>query len=187
MLCFQHKGGHRAGRVQKSQGVPRERKRREMRRWCVGSSEGQPAAARDAVRPQRLVSEKPSRDSPADGTNIHVSPLTAVGLVSLWSRGGRGRAGRRARLHGARGAAVTWPLPLLRPSPREPAALPVCLFSCSASRRFSVPRIAFTSRHPAAYSLLLTFSPFHPHYSHATASSLHRASTGTLLCSPSLI
>lgn len=65
--------------------VPRERKGRKMHGCRVGSSEGQAAAQRAAVRPLRLLmapAEQLSRSSAPPGTNLHVLSLTAVGRVS---------------------------------------------------------------------------------------------------------
>lgn len=101
----QHKRGRLAGRCRKTVG-PQRKKEREMRRRRVESSEGQPAAQRDAVRPHCLLTEKPSHDSPPDGTNLHIPPLTGCRPRLLGEPRRAGRAGRRARLHGARGAAV---------------------------------------------------------------------------------
>lgn len=191
----QHKRGHLAGRMQKDNGSPEREEGARCARRRVGSSEGQPAAQRDAMRPHCLL-VKSSRDSPPDGTNLHVPPLTAVGRVPLESRGGRGRAERRARLHGTRGATV-------RPLPLRPLSTASRLVSGPPSGRqrqspsvSSPAQLAGASRFLALHSLpgtrqriplLLTFSPFHPHYSHRAAPSFHRVSTGTLLCSPGLI
>lgn len=110
-----------------------------MRGRRVGNSEGRPAAHRDAVRPHCLLTEKPSRDSPPDGTNLQI-PRSRLQAASLGSAAAGGPWRRRARLHGPRGhrAAAAAPArgctpPRLRAWRREAALVLRCLLSCSTT------------------------------------------------------
>lgn len=97
--------------------------------------------------------EKPSRDSPPDGTNLHIAPVPAAGRSRLWSRGPGSRPVSMAPRH--RPAQT-----LLSASPGEAAPVPACRPSY-----VSVCPFAFTSRNPAACFLLLGVSPFRARYS----------------------